>query len=151
MGAVIASDKVYDTFMQGPEETIEFFHGYTYSGHPMAAAAACAALDLYQSEGIFENAAALSGYFEEAVHSLKGLPNVADIRNLGLVAGIELQSIPGKVGARAYDVFTRCFFDAGLLIRITGDTIALSPPLIINRAQIDELIEKLGKVIKTAA
>ncbi|HTH97006.1 MAG TPA: aminotransferase class III-fold pyridoxal phosphate-dependent enzyme, partial [Stellaceae bacterium] len=151
MGAVIVSDAIYETFMQGPEEAIELAHGYTYSGHPLAAAAAVATLDLYHAEGLFQRAAELSAYFQDAAHGLRGLPHVTDIRNLGLVCGIELESIPGKPGARAYDVFTRCFFEADLLIRITGDIIALSPPLIISRGQIDELFGKLGEVIKTAA
>ena len=151
MGAVIVRDGIYDAFMQGPPEVIELFHGYTCSAHPMAVAASLATLDLYREEGIFENAAALSSYFEDAVHSLRGLPNVIDVRNLGLVAGIELAPIPGKPTARAYDVFTRCFFDIGILIRTTGDIIALSPPLIITRAQIDELIGKLAIAIKAAA
>ena len=151
MGAVIVRDGIYDAFMQGPPEVIELFHGYTCSAHPMAVAASLATLDLYREDGIFENAAALSSYFEDAVHSLRGLPNVIDVRNLGLVAGIELAPIPGKPTARAYDVFTRCFFDIGILIRTTGDIIALSPPLIITRAQIDELIGKLAIAIKAAA
>jgi beta-alanine--pyruvate transaminase len=151
MGAVIARDGIYDAFMQGPPEVIELFHGYTCSAHPLAVAASLATLDLYREEGIFENAASLAGYFAEAVHSLRGLPHVIDIRNLGLVAGIELESIPGKPTARAYEIFTRCFFEIGILIRTTGDTIALSPPLIISRDQIDELVGKLALAIKSAA
>jgi beta-alanine--pyruvate transaminase len=151
MGAVIARDGIYEAFMQGPEEAIELFHGYTCSAHPMAAAASIATLDLYKEEGLFERARDLSGYFEDAVHSLKGLPHVIDVRNLGMVAGIELAPIPGKPTARAYDIFTRCFFENGILIRTTGDIIALSPPLIISKAEIDELIGKLADAIKTAA
>ena len=151
MGAVIVREGIYDAFMQGPPEAIELFHGYTCSAHPLATAAAIATLDLYREEGIFEHAASIADYFGEAVHSLRRLPHVIDIRNLGLVAGIELAPIPGKPTSRAYDIFTRCFFDFGILIRTTGDTIALSPPLIITRPQIDELVDKLGQAIKSAS
>ncbi len=147
MGAVFARDSIYDAFMHGAENAIELFHGYTYSGHPLACAAAQATLDIYEEEGLFDHANHLSGYWEEAVHSLKGLPHVIDIRNLGLVAGIELESIPGKVGSRAYDCLVRCF-ENGLLIRTTGDIIALSPPLIIQKQHIDHMIEMLGTVLK---
>jgi beta-alanine--pyruvate transaminase len=147
MGAVVARQEIYDAFMQGPENAIELVHGYTYSGHPVACAAAIATLDLYAEEGLFERAQALAPYWQEAVHSLRGLPHVIDIRNLGLVAGIELESLPGKPGARGFDCFRRCFL-AGLLVRVTGDIIALSPPLIINKSQIDQLIEILAQVLK---
>ncbi len=147
MGAVFARDGIYDAFMHGAENAIELFHGYTYSGHPLACAAAQATLDIYEEEGLFDHANHLSGYWEDAVHSLKGFPHVIDIRNLGLVAGIELESIPGKVGNRAYDCFVRCF-ENGLLIRTTGDIIALSPPLIIQKQHIDHLVEMLGAVLK---
>ncbi len=150
MGAVFASDKVHDAFMTGPEGAVELFHGYTYSGHPVAAAAGIATLDVYRDEKLFERANDMAPHWEETIHSLRGLPNVIDIRNLGLVAGIELSSIPGKVGARAYDVFVRAF-RKGLLIRTTGDIIALSPPLIIEKAQIFEIANKLGEAIKEAA
>jgi beta-alanine--pyruvate transaminase len=150
MGAVFASDKVHDAFMTGPEGAIELFHGYTYSGHPLAAAAGVATLDLYREEKLFDRANELSGYWEETMHSLKGTQNVIDIRNMGLVAGIELSSIPGKVGARAYDVFVRAF-KKGLLIRTTGDIIALSPPLIVEKAHIAEMAGKLAESIKEAA
>ncbi len=150
MGAVFASDKVHDAFMTGPEGAIELFHGYTYSGHPVAAAAGIATLDLYRTERLFERANELAPYWEETMHSLRGAANVIDIRNMGLVAGVELSSIPGKVGARAYDVFVRAF-KKGLLIRTTGDIIALSPPLIIEKAHIDEIANKLSEAIKEAA
>jgi beta-alanine--pyruvate transaminase len=149
MGAVIARKGIYDAFMNAPDNTIEFYHGYTYSGHPLAAAAAIATLDLYTEEGLFQRAADLADYFADAVHSLRGLPHVIDIRNLGLVAGIELESIPGKPSARAFDCFVRCF-EQGVLIRTTGDIIALSPPLIIEKRQIDELIGKLAEVLRKA-
>ncbi len=150
MGAVFASDKVHDAFMTGPEGAIELFHGYTYSGHPVAAAAGVATLDLYREERLFERANDLAPYWEETMHSLRSVTNVIDIRNLGLVAGIELSSIPGKVGARAYDVFVRAF-KKGLLIRTAGDVIALSPPLIIEKAHIAEIASKLSEAIKEAA
>jgi beta-alanine--pyruvate transaminase len=150
MGAVVASNHVHDAFMQGPEGAIEFFHGYTYSSHVLACAASIATLDTYRDEGLFERAAELSAYFEEAAHSLAGLGHVIDIRNLGLVAGIELASRPGAVGSRAYDVFVGCY-EAGLLVRATADILAVSPPLIISRAQIDELFGILGDVIKKVA
>ncbi len=148
MGAVVTSSQVHDAFMQGPPAAIEFFHGYTYSSHVLACAASIATLDTYRDEGLFERAAELSPYFEEAAHSLAGLPHVIDVRNLGMVAGIELASRPGAVGARAYDVFVQCY-EAGVLTRTTGDILAISPPLIISRAQIDELFGRIGEVLKT--
>jgi beta-alanine--pyruvate transaminase len=150
MAATFVRRHIYDTFMDRPEPGIELFHGYTYSGHPIACAAALATLDLYREEGLFERAASLEAYWEDAVHSLRGLPHVVDLRNIGLVAGIELESRTGQVGARAFDMFTRCFAD-GLLIRVTGDIIALSPPLIIEKVQIDEVFETLGDVLKRVA
>jgi beta-alanine--pyruvate transaminase len=148
MGATVISPAIYDAFMQGPEGSIELFHGYTYSAHVLACAAALATLDTYEEEGIFENAAALSPYFEDAVHSLKGHPHVIDVRNLGMVAGVELAPRPGAVGARAYDVFVACY-NAGLLTRVTGDIIAISPPLIAQKKHIDEMVGIIGDVLKT--
>jgi beta-alanine--pyruvate transaminase len=148
MGAVIVRNEIYDTFMTGPASAIEFYHGYTYSGHPLAAAAAIATLDLFESEGLFERAAGLAKYWEDAVHSLKGLPHVIDIRNIGLVAGIELQPLPGKPTVRAFEAFLRAY-EKGVLIRTTGDTIALSPPLIIEKAQIDRIFETIADVLRT--
>ncbi len=149
MGAVVARKGIYDAMMAAaPENTIELFHGYTYSGHPLAAAAALAALDVYEEEGLFAKAKALEGYFADAVHSLVEMPHVMDIRNLGLVAGIELEPRPGKPGTRAFEAFQRCY-DKGVLVRTTGDIIALSPPLIINRQQIDELTGTLREVLRT--
>ena len=147
MGAVLVREGIYDTFMQGPEQAIELFHGYTYSGYPVACAAGLATLDLYEQEGLFQRARDLSSYWEEAVHSLKGLPHVIDLRNLGLVAGIELESISGKPGARAFECFLRCY-QRGLLIRTTADIIALSPPLIIEKHHIDEMFGMLTEVLK---
>jgi beta-alanine--pyruvate transaminase len=146
MGAVFVRDDIYNAFMHGAENAIELFHGYTYSGHPLACAAAMATLDVYEEEGLFQHARDLSGYWEEAMHSFKGAPHVIDVRNLGLVAGIELESIPGKPTARAFECFLRCY-QQGLLIRTTGDTIALSPPLIIQKHQIDQLVELLTQIL----
>jgi beta-alanine--pyruvate transaminase len=151
MGAVVVRKPVYDALMNAaPENTIELFHGYTYSGHPLACAAALASLDVFEEEKLFERAAELAPYFQDAVHSLAELPHVADVRNLGLVAGIELESIPGKPTARAFDVFLRCL-EKGVLIRTTGDIIALSPPLIISKAQIDELVGTIAGVLRETA
>jgi beta-alanine--pyruvate transaminase len=147
MGAVVASNAVHEAFMQGPPGAIEFFHGYTYSSHVLACAASIATLDTYRDEGLFERAAELSPYFEQAAHSLADAEHVIDVRNLGMVAGIELAPRPGAPGARAYDVFVAAY-EAGLLIRVTGDIIAISPPLIISRAQIDELFGKLRALIE---
>lgn len=150
MGAVFVRKHVFDKFMQGPENVIEFFHGYTYSGHPIAVAAALASLDVYAAEGLLTRGAAMAKHFEDAVHSLKGAPHVIDVRNIGLVAGIELAPRPGAVGARAYELFVKCF-EAGVLVRTTGDIVALSPPLIIEKAQIDALVGKIGELLKTVA
>lgn len=150
MGAVAAHTRIYDAVVDKAAPGIELFHGYTYSGHPLACAAALATLDVYGSEGLFARAAELAPYWEDAVHSLKDAPHVRDVRNLGLVAGIELESREGAVGARAFEVFDTCFRE-GLLIRVTADTIALSPPLIVSRAQIDEMIGKIGEVLRRVA
>jgi beta-alanine--pyruvate transaminase len=148
MGAVICKKEIYEAFMQGPEGAIELYHGYTYSGHPLASAAAIATLDLFKAEGLFERAASLAPYWEEAAHSLAGLPRVIDIRNIGLVAGIELEPMPGKPTARAFEAFMRAY-QKGVLIRTTGDIIALSPPFIIEKAQIDQIFETLRDILKT--
>ncbi|MGO7388703.1 aminotransferase class III-fold pyridoxal phosphate-dependent enzyme, partial [Rhizobium ruizarguesonis] len=132
MGAVFTTSKVHDALMHGPEAAIELFHGYTYSGHPVACAAGLATLEIYREEGLLTRAAELVQHWEDAVHGLKGRKNVIDIRTIGLVAGVELAVRDGAVGARAYDVFVDCF-NKGLLIRVTGDIIALSPPLTIER------------------
>jgi beta-alanine--pyruvate transaminase len=148
MGAVIVKNEIYDTFMNGPAAGIEFYHGYTYSGHPLAAAAAIATLDLFEEEALFERGASLAPYLEDAAHSLKGLPHVIDVRNIGLVTGIELEPIPGKPTARAFEAFLRAY-EQGVLIRTTGDTIALSPPLIIEKAHIDRIFGTIAEVLKT--
>ena len=147
MGAVLATSEIHDAFMSGPEEAIELFHGYTYSGNPIASAAGLATLQTYREDGLFENAASLADYWEDALHSLKGLPHVIDIRNMGLIGAIELSGIEGAPTKRAFDAFLQCY-EKGLLIRTTGDIIALSPPLMINKAQIDELFGILGGVLK---
>ena len=149
MGAVVAKKSVYEAFMQGPEGTIELFHGYTYSAHPVACVAGLATLDIYQREGLLTRAKSLSPAWEEAAHALRGLPHVLDIRNYGLILGVELESIPGKVGARAFDAYLKCF-DRGLLIRQTADILALSPPLIIEPAQIDQIFTTVREVLKAA-
>ncbi|MES2071629.1 MAG: aspartate aminotransferase family protein [Pseudomonadota bacterium] len=149
MGAVIVKQEIHDAFMSAaPENTIEFFHGYTYTAHPLACAAAIATLEVYKEQKLFARAAEMSPYFEDAAHSLKGLPFVKDIRNLGLVCGIELESAAGKPGTRAFDVFLKCFWEQGVLIRTTGDIIALSPPLIIDKSQIDQLFGSIANVLK---
>jgi beta-alanine--pyruvate transaminase len=148
MGAVFVRKGIYDTFMAAAaENAIEFFHGYTYSGHPLACAAAIATLDVYEEEGLFAHANHIASYWEECVHSLKGLPHVIDLRNLGLVAAIELASIPGKPSVRGMECLQRCF-ERGLLIRTTGDIIALSPPLMIQKEHIEQMFEILAGVLK---
>jgi len=150
MGAVGVRRKVYDTIVDAAPGGIELFHGYTYSGHPLACAAGLATLKLYETEGLFERAASLSSYWEDAVHALRDVPGVIDVRNWGLVAGIELEPRPGAPGAFGFETFTRCF-DRGLLVRVTGDIIALSPPLIVEKEQIDQMVDGLGKVIAEVA
>jgi beta-alanine--pyruvate transaminase len=147
MGAVFASGAIYDAFMAAPDNMIELFHGYTYSAHPIACAAGLATLDTYQEEGLLSRAAALEQRFADAVHALRGLPHVIDIRNLGLVAAIELEPIEGQPSKRAFSAFVKAF-EKGIMIRTTGDIIALSPPLIISEAQIDELVGTLADVLR---
>ena len=151
MGAVFIADKVHEAFMTGPENMIDLFHGYTYSGHPLACAAALATLDIYAEENLFEKAISLEQYWEDAIHQLKGLPNVIDIRNFGLIGAIELAPRDGKPGTRAYEVFTKCFHEKDVLIRVTGDVIALSPPLILEKEHIDTLFSKIADAIRETA
>ena len=148
MGAVFARKGIYDAFMDAPDGSIELFHGYTYSGHPLAAAAGLATLEVYREDDLFQRAAGLSPYFEDALHSLADHPHVIDVRNLGMVGGVELTPISGKPTARAMEAFQKCF-DRGLLIRTTGDIIAVSPPLIIENREIDFIVDTLGDVLKT--
>ena len=150
MGAVLATSQIHDMFMTGPEHLVEFAHGYTYSGHPLACAAGIAALDTYAEEGLFERAAGLQAYFADAVHSLRGEPNVIDIRNMGLVGGIELAALDGEPAKRAFGVFLDCW-ERGVMVRTTGDTVALSPPLIIERSHIDQIVDTLRGAIRRAA
>ena len=145
MGAVLVKNEIYDTFMTGPEGAIEFFHGYTYSGHP---AAGCATLDVYLDEGLFERARQLEGKLEDALHSLKGEPNVIDIRNFGLIGAVELESIEGQPTARAMQIFRDCY-DNGVIIRTTGDTLAFSPPLIIEESEIDTVVETVRSALRS--
>ncbi|HEY0032257.1 MAG TPA: aspartate aminotransferase family protein [Devosia sp.] len=148
MGAVLVSAEIHDAFMGGPEHVIEFFHGYTYSGNPVASAAALATLETYRDEGLLTRGAGLAPYFEEALHSLKGLPHVIDIRNIGLVGAIELEPIAGQPTKRAFSAFLKAY-ETGLLIRTTGDIIALSPPLIIEKEQIEQIVSMLSDILKT--
>lgn len=148
MGAVLTTAAVHDAFMQGPEHMIELFHGYTYSGNPIAAAAGIATLETYKEEGLFERCAELAPYWQEALHSLRGTRHVIDIRNEGLIGAIELEPIAGEPTKRAFTAFLKAY-EKGILIRTTGDIIAMSPPLIISKAQIDELIGTLKSVLDT--
>lgn len=147
MSAVAVRRPVHDALMQGPENVIELFHGYTYSAHPLACAAGLATLEIFRRDALFDRAAALAPYWEEAVHGLKGAPHVVDLRNIGLVGAVELEPRPGAPGARAYEVFLRCYED-GLLVRQTGDTIALAPPLIVERDEIDRMMEILAAALR---
>ncbi len=147
MGAVFVKKEIHDAFMTGPEHLIEFFHGYTYSGNPIACAAALGTLDTYKEEGLLTRGAELSDYWADALHSLKGEPHVIDIRNIGLIGAIELQPIAGSPTKRAFQAFVKAF-ERGALIRTTGDIIALSPPLIITKGQINELIDHVREVLR---
>lgn len=146
MGAVIVNNDIHDAFMTGPEEMIEFFHGYTYSGNPIAAAAGIATLETYKQDGLFERAAELAPYWQDALHSLSDAPNVIDVRNIGLIGAIELEPIAGKLTKRAFAAFNKAF-DKGLLVRTTGDIIALSPPLIVSTGQIDEIVDVIRETL----
>ncbi len=146
MGATFVQRGIHDALMHGPEHLVELLHGYTYSGHPTACAAGLATLEIYAREGLFERAASLAPAFQEAVHSLRGGPHVIDVRNLGLVAGIELEPRPGEPGKRGYDVFLDCF-ERGVLVRQTGDILALSPPLIVEESQIQRVVESIANAL----
>jgi beta-alanine--pyruvate transaminase len=150
MGAVFASETIQDAFMHGPDGIIELFHGYTYSGHPVAAAAALATLDIYARDGLLTRIRELEIYWQEGLHSLKGLPHVIDIRNTGMVGAVHLASRDGAPGKRGYDVFEDCFWD-GLMVRNSGDIIAMAPPLIVEKSHIDQIINTLGDVIRRIA
>jgi beta-alanine--pyruvate transaminase len=147
MGAVFVRKEIYEAFMHGPEHVIELFHGYTYSGHPIATAAALATLDTYKEEGLLTRATELADHWADALHGLKGLPHVVDIRAFGLVGAIELEPVAGEPARRGFSAFLDAY-ERGVLVRTTADTIALSPPLIISRAEIDKLAETLAAVLK---
>ena len=149
MGAVLTSAEIHDAFMTGPEYMIELFHGYTYSANPVACAAGIASLDIYREEGLFENAANLAQHWEDALHSLRDCPGVIDIRNTGLIGAVELEPLAGEPAKRGFNAFLNAY-EAGLLIRVTGDVIALSPPLIAEREHIDQIIGSLGDVLRAA-
>ncbi len=150
MGGVFVRKHIYDGLMTGPENVIELFHGYTYSAHPLACAAASAVLDIYRDEDLFKRSAELSKYWEDGIHSLKGTSPITDIRNLGLACGVDFESRKDAPGARGYDIFVKAF-ELGLMVRQAGDCIAMSPPLVIEKSQIDEIIDITGKAIKQAA
>jgi len=151
MGGAIVRKPIYDAFMRGPEHTIELFHGYTYSAHPLACAAGLATLDLYRDEDLFARARKLEPLWYDAVMGLKGLPNVLDIRCVGITAGIDLASRPDAVGRRAYDAMVKAFNEQSLTVRSTGDTLALTPPLIVSEREIAEIVDKVANVIRAVA
>ena len=150
MGAVFASRAIYDALMTGPDSAIELFHGYTYSGHPVACAAGIAALDVYEQEGLLTRAAAMQDLWDDAIHALRAAKHVIDVRTVGLIAGIELEPRAGAPGSRAYDVFVDCF-ERGLLIRVTGDIIVLSPPLIAEAWHVERIVSTLSDALARAA
>ncbi len=151
MGGVLVRDTIHDAFMNGPEHMVDLTHGYTYSAHPLACAAGLATLDIYRDEKLFERAKGIEPKFADAVMTLKNLPNVVDIRTVGLTAGIDLAPKADAPGKRGYDAMVSAFHDNDLMLRIAGDTLALTPPLIISEDQIGEVMEKVGKVIKAVA
>jgi beta-alanine--pyruvate transaminase len=151
MGGVIARKGIYDAFMKGPEHVVELFHGYTYSAHPLACAAGLAALDLYRDEDLFTRAKKLEPRWADAAMSLKGLPNVLDIRQVGLTAAVDLASKPDAVGKRGYDAMEMAFHEQGIMVRAAGDTLAVTPPLVVSEAQIDEIFSKFAAIIKAVA
>jgi beta-alanine--pyruvate transaminase len=151
MGGVVASREIHDAFMTGPDHAVELFHGYTYSAHPLACAAGLATLDIYRNEKLFERANKLEPVFADAVMSLKSAPNVLDIRTVGLTAGIDLSPVAEGPGKRGYEAMNAAYHDHDLMLRIAGDTLALTPPLILSEDQIGEIVDKVGKVIRAVA
>jgi beta-alanine--pyruvate transaminase len=149
LGGVLVKDSIYQTFMGAQAAGMEFFHGYTYSGHPLACAAALATLGIYEEEGLFSKPQ-LSAYFEEGIHSLKGLPHVIDCRNLGLIGAIELASRPGAPSERGYEVFEKCW-DRGVFVRPVGDSVAFCPPLIAEKKHLDQMFATVADVLKTVS
>jgi beta-alanine--pyruvate transaminase len=150
LGGVIVKDSIYEAFTGAPGAGIEFFHGYTYSGHPLACAAGIAALDTYEDEKLFDRPNALARDFEDGIHSLKGLPNVVDCRNLGLIGAVELASRPGAYGERAFDAFEQCW-DKGVFVRPVGDALAFCPPLVAQKKHLDQMFGTVAEVLKTLA
>ncbi len=150
MGAVLATPEIHDAFMHGPDHAIELFHGYTYSGNPIASAAGLATLETYREEALFQRAADLAPYWEDALHALRDCPHVIDIRNMGLIGAVELEPIAGEPTRRAFSAFVDAY-ESGILIRTTGDIIALSPPLIIEKEHIDRLFGTLREVLMRLA
>jgi beta-alanine--pyruvate transaminase len=150
MGAVVCRDGIYEAFMNGPEHVIELFHGYTYSGHPLAAVAGLATLEAYKEEGIFERVRELDSYFEDALHSCRDLPHVIDVRNLGLMGAIELEPLPGQPGKRGFELMIECY-ERGLMTRMAMDTFEFSPPLICERTHIDQIFDTVGAVLRERA
>jgi beta-alanine--pyruvate transaminase len=151
MGGVIVRKPIYDAFMKGPDHAVELFHGYTYSGHPLACAAGLATLDLYAQEGLFDRVKQLEALWADAVHSLKGLPNVLDIRSIGLTAAIDLAAKPNQPGKRGFEAMDHAFHACDLLLRLAGDTIVLTPPLIVSKAEIGEIVERTARAIEAVA
>jgi beta-alanine--pyruvate transaminase len=151
MGGVVVRNEIYDSFMKGPDNAVELFHGYTYSAHPLACAAGIATLDLYREEGLFERARALEPKWADAVMALRKEPNVVDIRTVGLVAGIDLAPNKDGAGARGYAALDSAFHDNDIMVRVAGDTICLTPPLIVTEAEIGEMVDKVAKVIRAVA
>ena len=148
MGATVVQDHIYESMLDNADAPIELFHGYTYSGHPVACAAALASLDIYKEEGLFERAVESAKYMQEAAHSLKGTKNVIDIRNMGLIAAVEIQAKDGAIGARGFETMKKAW-DLGVMIRANGDTIAFSPPLIVENSQIDQMFDVTKKAIES--
>jgi beta-alanine--pyruvate transaminase len=151
MGGVITRKHIHDAFMKGPEQAVELFHGYTYSAHPLACAAGLAALDLYRDEDLFARAQKLEPKWADAAMTLKGLPNVLDVRQVGLTAAVDIASKPDGVGRRGYEAIERGFHEQGIMIRTAGDTLAVTPPLTVTEAQIDEIFDKLSTLIRQVA
>jgi beta-alanine--pyruvate transaminase len=151
MGATIIHDKIYNLFMSSKIKSIELYHGYTYSAHPLACAAALAAIDLYQKENLLNKDQELIKYFEDALHSLRGSRHIIDIRNIGLLGAIELEPLPNKSIVRASEIFRRMFHEQNCYVRLTGgDVLTLAPPLIINKEQIDKIVDSFKKILKDA-
>jgi beta-alanine--pyruvate transaminase len=150
MGAVVCRDGIYEAFMKGPEHVIELFHGYTYSGHPLAAVAGLATLEAYKEEGIFERVRAIEPYFEDALHACRDLPHVIDVRNFGLMGAIELEPLPGQPGKRGFELMLECY-ERGLMTRMAMDTFEFSPPLICEHEHIDRIFDTVSAVIREKA